>query len=100
MSGFFFNNELSVFQKTEKGGLIFCNRDGFLIADFHTTLTSQTLFSVNRNRFAVLHLININGTNLHAFLASFTFIMIDYYFISHIMYPPYKYIKKNLINYI
>jgi hypothetical protein len=95
MSGFFFDeiNLSDRISENKKCDLVFSNGDSFLITYFYTAFTTQTFFGVNRNRLAILHFVNIYGANLYALFTSFTFIMIDNYFISHVMYPPYKYIK-------
>ena len=64
------------------------NRDGLLITDLYAALAPEALFGVHGYGFAVLHLIDIHRADLYAFLASFTLVRINLYFITHISNPP------------
>jgi hypothetical protein len=98
MSGLFFfqkKNAALTFRGRRSYGyrieeLNFRDGDGLLIANLYTTLTAKAFFGVDRNRFAVLHFIHVNRTHFHAFLASFTLVVIHRDFVTHLTFPPLR----------
>jgi hypothetical protein len=102
MSGFFFSKKNAAFTSRERRsycyrreGLNFRDRDGLLIANLYTTFTAKAFFGVDRHGFAVLHFVNVNRTHFHAFLASFTLVVIHRDFVTHLIFPPlYIFLKR------
>jgi hypothetical protein len=74
--------------------LNFCDRDGFLVADLYAALAAKAFLGVDRHGLAILHFIHVNRTNLHAFLASFTLVVIHCHFVRHLIFPPLYIILK------
>jgi hypothetical protein len=74
--------------------LDFRDRDGLLIADLYAALAAKAFFGVDCNGFTFLHFINIYRTDLHAFLASFTLVVIHCDFVRHLTFPPLYIILK------
>jgi hypothetical protein len=77
-----------VFLSDKAKGLDFGHRNSFLITHFHTALTAQALFRIDGNGLSVLHFIDIHRAHLDAFLTSFTLVVVDIDFVSHLIYPP------------
>jgi len=67
----------------ESVGLDLGDSNCLLITYFYAAFTSKTFFCVDRYRLIVLHLEDIHGTNLNAFLATLTFIVINLYLVTH-----------------
>jgi hypothetical protein len=74
--------------------LDFSDRDGFLVADLYAALAAKAFFGVDRMGLAILHLIDVNRTNFHALLASFTFVVIHCDFVRHLIFPPLYIIQE------
>jgi hypothetical protein len=63
--------------------------DCVFFTNFDATFTTQTLFSVNGLGFVVLHLEDIYGTDFNTFLTPLTFFLVDFYLVSHLVFPLY-----------
>jgi hypothetical protein len=74
--------------------LDFRDRDGLLIADLYAALAAKAFFGVDRNGFTFLHFIHVYRTDLNAFLASFTLVVIHCDFVRHLTFPPLYIILK------
>jgi hypothetical protein len=101
MSGLFFSKRKrrfpitgAAFLSLRDRNLDFRDRDGFLVADLYAALAAKAFFGVDCNGFTFLHFINIYRTDLHAFLASFTLVVIHCDFVRHLTFPPLYIILK------
>ena len=70
-------------EPNQESRLVFFDGDGIGFANFDAGFTTETLFFVHGNGFAVLKLVHFGGTHVHTFAVAGTFVVVNGNVVAH-----------------